>query len=145
MKLDFDNMAKADSLLRNALLEANESEELCVIFTLESAEVEPSDPKPIPSQFPTKVEYRQALIDRNKAFIHRTLGDTLASLTRLGLRINGPNLMKTVVACGSAEQIHKALGLAKVERAYLDRPMNLIQPIRAAHNLQEKGFNQLVQ
>jgi hypothetical protein len=129
MRLEARWLEKAEPRLREVLLSAAEPEALRVLLTL-AAPPEPEGIPPSPAEFPNRVEYRQALIERRERHLQRALGDTLRSLAVLGIRVVGGEVMRTVIADGTAEQVAEALGLSGVEKASLDQRVDLIQPGR---------------
>ncbi len=95
-----------------------------IILTIAVDEM-PSGEEPKPGDFPTRVDYRKALIERQEQHVRRAVGDTLRSLTGLGLLVIGGEIMPIIVAEGSAEQISLALALPGVKVASLDHPLVL--------------------
>jgi hypothetical protein len=129
MRLEARWLDKTEPRLRDALHAAAGPEAMRVLLTL-SAPAEPEGPPPSPAEFPSRAEYRRALIERRERHLQRALGDTLQSLAALGIHVLGGEVMRTVIADGTARQIGEALGLPGVERASLDQRLDLIQPGR---------------
>ena len=126
--VDFTNLGKTDPRLRDALVAAQGQEEMRVLLTVRATD-ELFEAPPSASEFSTREDYRRALIERRKRELAQAIGDTVRSLVALGLRVTGQNILRIVVADGTAEQIGAALVLPGVERASLDRQLELIRPV----------------
>lgn len=134
MKLDKRHTEKIDPLLRDALRRAEEKEILRTVMVLgpESKDAEKGlrEQELDPSQFPSRVEYRQALIKHRQAKLADDIGDTLQALRDLSLTPRGGTISRAVVVEGSARQILASLDLPGVRHASLDRPIQLVEPRR---------------
>jgi hypothetical protein len=109
------------------LAAASGPEELRVLLTLRADEL--LDPPPPPGNFSSREDYRRALIQRRERHLAAAIGDTVRALTALGVQVIGGNIMRTVVADGTARQVAAALSVPGVERAALDRPLEMIRPV----------------
>ena len=131
MKLDAGSLGKADNELRTFLRTAESDDPVRVVLILgegddtsgknSAVEVRPSD-------FNSKADYRNALIDRRKASLRDSVGDTVNSLRQLSLKLTGGEIVRAIVAEGSAGQIAGALKLPGVSSAMLDRTIDLVRP-----------------
>jgi len=126
MIVDSLALGKAEHRLRDVLVAAHGPEELRVLLTL-WAKDEFLDTPPAPSEFASREEYRRALIERRERKLAAAIGDTVRVLKGLGVRVIGETVMRTVVADGTADQVAAALSVPGVERAVLDRPLELIR------------------
>jgi hypothetical protein len=121
MNLSTGHTEKTDDRLRLALLQADDGDLLCAILMLDLPEM--PDP-PVPRAFPTRVEWRKALIASNEAWVEQEIGETLRQLDRLGLNPRG-GFLGQVVVHGPASRIRSALELDRVAHAILDREIPL--------------------
>jgi hypothetical protein len=132
MKLTQSVFGKINAELQEALTQTEREETLRVIMQLGSAESERASEKPEnvfdPSQFSSRRDYRQALIDQQKAQVSQEVGDTLNKLRALSLKVQGGEIGRTVVVEGPAREITAALELPGVRSASLDQRFALIEP-----------------
>jgi hypothetical protein len=112
--------------LRDVLTAASTSGEVRVLLSLRSTAALLDKP-PSPTEFASLEEYRRELIARRERELAGGVGQTIEALKALGVRLIGESPLRTVVADATAEQIVVALSLAGVERATLDRPLELIR------------------
>jgi hypothetical protein len=132
MKLEQRHIKKIDPLLQNALKQAGGDEQLCVIMVLGSESRDTGDnyiyQQLNPSEFPSRQNYREALIKQRQAQLDREIGDTLSALQNLSLFVRDRTISHSVVVKGAARQILESLELPGVRYASLDRPLELIKP-----------------
>jgi hypothetical protein len=133
MRINPLSLGKADHRLRDVLASATGSEELRVLLTLRPAE-EFFDAPPAPSDFPTREDYRRALIERRQRQVAASIGDTVRALSALGVRVIGETVLSTVIADATAAQFAAALAVPGVERAVLDRPLELIRTVSVGNS-----------
>jgi hypothetical protein len=119
--------SKADPALCRALSRAEGKDVLRVLLLLAPASHD-SDAEPDPKAFPSRAEYRRALIERRQAQIQAQIGPTIEALHRLGLSPKGGTLSRGVVVEGPAKTVAAALELSAVEHASLDRPVTIVAP-----------------
>jgi len=134
---------KADPELRRALEEAlGESPErgpddvLRILVLLRPEAGGQGDgeapPRPLdPSDYPSRIDYRKALIEQRQQVVQRDVGDVKRKLEELALKVKGGLTSPTVVVEGPARRILEALRLAGVEHASLDRVIALERPTKA--------------
>ena len=132
MKLEARHDDKIDPLLWDALRRAKEDEVLRVVMVLGP---EPGDTEKGlgakelgPSEYASRVEYRQALIEQRRTWLYDRVGGTLRALRDLSLTSRKETLSGTVVVEGPASQILTSLDLPGVYHASLDRPIELATP-----------------
>ena len=125
MKLNQSQIAKIDPHLQQALSQAREEETIRAIAILGYESGEPIDalfqPEISPSDFTSRVAYRQALIEARQKQSSAAISSTLESLQELSLTMRGGAISETVVLEGRASEILKALDLPGLQRATLDR------------------------
>ena len=129
MKLSETYLAKADPLLRDALQNADENEILRCLMLLGPKEAEAKVQELDPSQFPSRLAYRKALIAQRQYFLADQIGDALKALQALSLKPRGGEISMTVVVEGTARQLWAALALPSVRHATLDRVIRLSKPL----------------
>ncbi|MGK7938598.1 MAG: NACHT domain-containing NTPase, partial [Crocosphaera sp.] len=123
MQLTSEQRAKADPLLQAILLHSATDEILQVVMVLndESTHLSPTETLK-PSQFSSRFEYRQALIEQRKKQLETgTVGQTIADLNNLDLTIHGEKASRFLVVEGTATEILKSLSLSGVKSATLDQ------------------------
>ena len=132
MKLEERHEEKIDPLLWDALWRAEEDEVLRVVMVLGP---EPGDTEKGlgarelgPSEYASRVEYRQALIEQRRAWLSDRVGGTVRALRDLSLTSRKETLSRTVVVEGPASQILTSLDLPGVYHSSLDRPIELANP-----------------
>lgn len=134
MNLSRVQQQKIDPLLRDALVHAQPEDTLRVVMTLQPDEEQPAESELEyeldPTQFDSREAYRRALIEQRRRRTLREISQTLHELERLLTAVHGGEMSHTVVAEGSAQQVVSALSLAGVQRASLDRPLELVEPRR---------------
>jgi hypothetical protein len=125
---------KADPSLQHALDHARGDQVLSAILLLEQPDHGISPPPSEdddPSQFPDRVAYRKALIERRQKQMASDNAETLGKLATLQLSPRGGKISHAVVVEGTAANLLHALDLPGVSRAILDRPISLVQPHRS--------------
>lgn len=139
-KIPFD---KADPKLRQALEEAlGESPQrtpedvLRTIMVLRpeasrGGSAEPAPRPANPADYPSRVEYRKALIEQRQQIVQADVGDVKRKLEGLALKVKGGLTSPTVVVEGTARHILDSLQLEGVEHASLDREIALDRPTKA--------------
>jgi hypothetical protein len=131
MNLNSALLAKADPLLREALQKAGGGEVLRAVLVLRSEPKEGEGPEPSPAAYPSRAEYRRALIERQRQRLKEgEVGRTVRELEGMDLKPRGGGLLATVVVEGPADQVAAALELPGVVRGDLDRPVHLVNPRR---------------
>ncbi|MGB0384424.1 MAG: hypothetical protein ACPGWR_06325 [Ardenticatenaceae bacterium] len=130
MKLSETYLAKTDPLLRDALQNADRNEILGCLMLLgpKEGEAKVIEQELEPSQFPSRLAYRKALIAQRQEFLKEQIGDTLKALQALSLKPRGGEISMTVVVEGTARQLWAALALPTVRHATLDRVIRLSKP-----------------
>ncbi len=131
MKLTRIDMSKVDMRLKKALRNARPDDVFRVVMTLQPAlAVEPGMPEfeLDPAQFETREEYRRELIAERQQQMYAALHDTREELERLLPEVHGGKLSHTVVVEGPARQLISALQLSGVSHAWLDQPLDLVEP-----------------
>jgi hypothetical protein len=83
------------------------------------------EPELLPSQYSSREEWREALIERQKQATAKDITGALQELRRLSLSTSGGTISPVVVVEGAVEQIVRALNLPGVQRASLDRTVDL--------------------
>jgi hypothetical protein len=134
---------KADPKLRQALEEAmgespkrTPADVLRTIMVLRSEASrgggEAPAPRPLdPADYPSRIEYRKALIEQRQQVVRRDVGDVKRKLEGLALKVKGGLTSPTVVVEGPARRILDSLQLEGVEHASLDREIALERPTKA--------------
>lgn len=134
MNLSRAEQQKIDPLLRDALVQARPEDTLRVVMTLQPDEEQPLEAdleyELDPSQFHSRESYRSALIEQQKRRTLHEISQTIHELERILTAVHGGEMSHTVVAEGSAQQVVSALSLTGVQRASLDRPLELVEPQR---------------
>lgn len=132
MNLSRVQQQKIDPLLRDALAHARPEDTLRVVMTLQPDEEQALEAdleyELDPMQYHSRESYRRALIDQQKRRTLHEISHTIHELERLLTAVHGGEMSHTVVAEGSAQQVVSALSLAGVQRASLDRPLDLVEP-----------------
>ena len=130
MHLNSEQRAKADPLLQEILNHSSTDEMLQVVMVLDEDKANLSPAETLkPSQFASRVEYRQALIDQRKKQLETgSVGQTIESLNNLDLIIHGGKASRFLVVEGTAAEIVKSLSLSGVKSATLDQIIR-IDPI----------------
>ncbi len=105
MQLNAIHINKEDEALRVALLEAGDNDPLCAILMLDLPEL---PAPPVITAFPTRADWRRALVSANEAWVEQWVGGTLRYLDQLGLNPRGGYLGQVVVH-GPACAIRSAL------------------------------------
>jgi hypothetical protein len=77
-----------------------------------------------PSQFASRIAYREALIDQRRSSLSTSIGPTIQSLRKLSLEVHGGQSTRAVVVEGSASNINRGLQLPGVRSAALDVRLN---------------------
>ena len=128
--MNFTNQqAKIDPLLQEVLPNAVEDEQLQVIITLQEDNLVASSTNQIlPAEFPSRVEYRKALIEHRKQQLATdTIKQTVTALQNLSLDIRWQGeTSKALVAKGLKSQIVEAVNLPVVKAAIADRIVEII-------------------
>ncbi len=132
MQLDERYIAKIDLPLRDALADAPDGTILRAIMVLGTdTESERRDERlPQPSQYSSRVAWRQALIEERQHQLVREIGRTIDALRELCLKPRGGTTGHTVVVEGSAQQLLRSLDLPGVQHVSLDQPIALIDAHR---------------
>lgn len=142
MKLKKGHIEKTDPLLRDALRQAEGDEVLRAVMLLgpESGDDEKGrvGQKLDPSQFPSRADYRRALIEQRQSRLADDIGQTLQALQGLSLAPRGGEISRVVVVEGSARQILVSLDLPGIQHASLDRPIELVEPRRRGRGKSER-------
>ncbi len=132
MNLSRVQQQKIDPLLRDALVRARPEDMLRVVMTLQPDAEQPLEAdlkrELDPTQFHSREAYRRALIEQQKRRTLHEISRTIHELERLLTTVHGGEMSHTVVAEGSAQQVVSALSLTGVQRASLDRPLELVEP-----------------
>jgi NACHT domain len=125
VNLNESHIRKSDPILLDRLMHAKEGEVLRVAMTLNAESSESGQtltlPTLDPAQFPSRVDYRQALIQQQQARLTMALGSTMQELQDLSLKTYGGHTSRVIVAEGTAKQIIKSLELSGVYHASFDQ------------------------
>jgi|YNPBryunderm2012_1023409.scaffolds.fasta_scaffold04167_2 hypothetical protein len=135
MKLTGIDTSKVDVQLRKALRSAHPDDVLRVVMTLQpesSSETGMPEFELDPAQFRSREEYRRELIAARQRKMDAALHDTREELARLLPEVHGGQLSHTVVVEGPARQVVSALQLSGVSQAWLDQPLQLVEPRRSS-------------
>ncbi len=129
MNLNESHLRKTDPILLDRLMHAKAGEVLRVAMTLnaEALEAEKTLTLPTldPGQFPSRVDYRQALIQQQQARLETNLGATIQDLQDLSLKTYGGTTSRVIIIEGTAEQIIKSLDLTGVHHASFDQSIRI--------------------
>jgi NACHT domain len=129
VNLSESHIRKSDPILLDQLTHAREGEMLRVAMTLnaESSEIGQNMTLPTldPAQFPTRTDYRKALIQQQQARLAKALSSTIQDLQNLSLKTYGGNTSRVIIAEGTAEQIMKSLELTGVHHASFDQSIRI--------------------
>jgi|GEM_PF-1337228 len=131
MKLTGIDTSKVDVQLKKALRSARPDDVFRVVMTLQpesSLDIGVPEFALDPAQFESREEYRRELIAARERRVSAALHDTREELERLLPAVHGGKLSHTVVVEGSAEQLVSALQLSGVSHAWLDQPLQLVEP-----------------
>ncbi|MGQ9926247.1 MAG: hypothetical protein ACUVS4_05190 [Chloroflexaceae bacterium] len=131
MKLRGIDPSKVDAQLKKALRSARPDDVLRVVMTLQpesSFETDIAEFELDPAQFRSREEYRRELIAARQRQMDAALHETREELQRLLPEVHGGQLSHTVVVEGSARQVVSALQLSGVSQAWLDQPLQLVEP-----------------
>lgn len=116
---------KADFALRCALSAACKYDVLGVVMLLEhnpdQCHYEMSQVDA--STFPTRRDYRIALIEMRKQLLQESLADTVNAMKALDLEVSGGQMTPTIVVRGPAALVLQSLYLPGVVHASLDAPV----------------------
>jgi hypothetical protein len=119
---------KADHDLRQALARATKDQVLRAIVILDDPPTSADGGSPPqPADFATRGAYRRAAIDHRRASLQAHEG-TLNALRALTLSVHGGQVGRAVVVEGPASRLLDGLDLPGVERALLDRGIELVRP-----------------
>jgi hypothetical protein len=123
MNLTPFQQAKIDPLLREVLTNAGKDEQLQVIIILQEDNLEASSTNQIlPSEFPSRTEYRKALIEHTKQQLAITVEQTVTALQNLSIDIQWQGETSgALVAKGLKSQIVEAVNLPGVKSIIADR------------------------
>lgn len=88
-------------------------------------------PAPTPDQFPSRLDYRKALIDHVNNRATPDLDDLVGRLNALGLETHVSRPSQTVVVEGKPAALRQALEQEGVEDAQLDAAIELIRPVKS--------------
>ena len=129
MLLTPDQKKKSDPLLQEILSSSDGNDVLQVVMVLAEDSVNNSIETIQPSQFNSRVEYRQALIEQRKKQLQQgNVGKTIAELKKLSLQIQGGEASRFVVVEGTAEEIAKSLQLSGIKSASFDQIVRVEPP-----------------
>lgn len=129
MRVNRKILNKADPELREALKNAEGEEVLSAILLLGPDQEErcTNTEELSPSQFPSRTDWRKALIAQRQQQMEQEIGGTIQALRDLGLEPHGGTITRAVVVQKEAQQVVKALELPGVRHASLDQPIDLIR------------------
>jgi hypothetical protein len=129
MNRDTASLAKADPMLREALRNAGDQGIVRAVLVLRHEPDAGEPPAPPPSAYPSRVEYRRALIERQRRRLKEgEVGRTVRALEEMDLKPRGGDLFEIVVVEGPADKVVSALELPGVARGDVDRPLELVNP-----------------
>ncbi|MCG8361793.1 MAG: NACHT domain-containing protein [Pseudanabaenales cyanobacterium] len=133
MQLTPTQRAKTDELLRKELSRASEDDSLRVVMTLGNGDEKtadmPNTPDLMPSQFPSRKAYREALIAHRQQYLaNTTVGRTIEELRSRSIEVHGGDVSGVVVIETTASQLLNALDLPGVRSARFDRKIELEKP-----------------
>lgn len=123
MHLTPEQKAKADPLLQKILDHSSTDEVLQVVMVLDEDKANLPQTETLKlSQFNSRVEYRQALIEQRKQQLETgTVGKTIRELNSLDLTIHGGKTSRFLTVQGTADEILKSLAFSGVKSATLDQ------------------------
>ncbi len=120
------NITKAGPFLLERLRNSSADDVLQVIVMLVFDEDGTEAKAPLPSDFPTRVAWREALITHRSVELTKRVGNTLQAMRDLGLTVQGGTLLSCLTYIeGTAKQILLALELPGVKRAELNHTIKL--------------------
>lgn len=129
MQLTDDQRAKLDDELRACLEAADDGQTIRAIVTLgqsqDSYNAAVAASRLDPRDFPSRTDYRRAMIDSQKSTVESNVGETLKQLRQLDLVLEGGSTTHTVVVVGPAASFAKSLMLSGVRHAELDQEISL--------------------
>jgi hypothetical protein len=129
MNLNDASSAKAEPTLREALQNASDQQVVRAVLVLRHEPEGVDGPEPSPSAYPSRVEYRRALIERQRRRLKEgEVGQTVRTLQGMDLKPRGGDLLEVVIIEGSADKVASALELPGVVRGDLDRTIHLVEP-----------------
>ncbi|MFQ3662601.1 MAG: hypothetical protein SNJ69_09445 [Chloroflexaceae bacterium] len=128
MKLTGIDTSKVDVQLKKALRSARPGDIFRVVMTLQPESSDVPEFVIDPARFASREEYRRELIAAREQHVSAALHDTREELERLLPAVHGGKLSHTVVVEGSAKQLVSALQLSGVSHAWLDQPLQLVEP-----------------
>lgn len=123
MNLEAVHRLKANPSLLEALQKAWAYKWLTVIMRLGNDCK--SSAKLDPAEYPDRQAYRRAAAEAHQKLIHEEIGDTLAALRKMRLKLDGGRMSQTVVVKGPAKRILKAMELPGVREVDIDGPIGL--------------------
>ena len=128
MNLTPFQQAKIDPLLQEVLTNAGEDEQLQVIIIFQEDNLDASSTNHIlPSEFPSRAEYRKALTEHRKKQLAITLEQTVTALQNLSIDIQWQGeTSKALVAKGLKSQILEAVNLPGIKSILADRIVEII-------------------
>jgi hypothetical protein len=111
------------------LRNAGDHEMVRAVLVLRHERTDQDEPEPLPSAYPSRVEYRRALIERQRKRLREgEVGRTVRALQGMDLKPRGGDLLGVVIVEGPANQVASALELPGVVRGDIDRPVRLVDP-----------------
>jgi NACHT domain len=129
VKITESHIRKSDPILLDRLTHAQEGEVLRVSMTLNA---EPSEAGQAlttstlePSQFLSRIDYRQALIQQQQVRLATELGSTIQYLQELSLKTYGGTTSRVIIAEGTAAQIIQSLELTGVHHVSFDQSIGI--------------------
>jgi GTPase SAR1 family protein len=144
VNLNESHLRKIDPSLYDQLIHAKEQEILRVAMTLNA---EPSEvgktmalPNLDPAQFPSRMDYRQALIQQQQAKLAKALSGTIQDLQNLSLKTYGGNTSRVIIAEGTAEQIMKSLELTGVHHASFDQLIEIAPTLPSEETIKSAEY-----
>ena len=125
MDLEAGQRRKLDKPLKQVLQTAGEEEQIRVLLQLDDGQKASTTPALQPKDFASRAEFRRAANEQRRQQLETATADTRKALDRLGVRVRGGKLGRTVVVDGTAGQIAKTVALPGVKKAMLDREIEM--------------------
>jgi hypothetical protein len=143
MDLSKTDITKIDKQLQDRLRQSRGDEVLRVAIILvpdPRFEKNLNLPHLDPSQFPSRTDYRKALIEQQQIYLEANLANIIQELRKLSLNINGGMTSRVIIAEGTAQQILNSLELPEVYHASLDREIKIIPPPLSEEDLEAAKY-----
>ncbi len=134
MELSKKDLKKVDDSLRKVLAKASADQNLRVILTLGDSSVDKKSSETdsiSPSDFKSRAEYREALIQIRQNSLEKQFAETRKQLKDASLKLRGGKVSRLIVADGSADDIARSLSIPGIKKVTLDKKFELPKPIKS--------------